>query len=390
MKDLQKGKSYVTITGVAKVSDKTFSGETTSERTGYKYTRLNLGIEVAEGVTIYGEQMGGYAPSNPVIYAMNKEDNTQLLVNFADRLNETIVESVSDFKLYKVGLERNESGDLIVKKFLSPMDVHDYLQEHLKDGMEITVRGSFAFSEYKDETQRKFQIQSIFLPYQAKEKDENGVETGKMLPVQKHASFVQTVLLTEDSFKKITKADAESGEVIIQAQAVDYVSKKDGKEVKKNMPFALPITVKINKEKPELTEKILKALFDVKKGKVREIDIEGSIIEGYEQQEVSSADIELSAEIKELIEMGLYSEEEAKSKMTVRGSKVSKLVFNRPYLQKDKDDASKMLPFMTDDKYSVEDLFVQIEEKVETNLGEEFTEETKEESDDNWMSALGI
>jgi hypothetical protein len=383
--DLQKGKSYITLTGKAKINEKTFSGEQTSDKSGYKYKRINLGIETAEGNVVYAELMGGYSPSKPTIFAMSKEDNSQLQVNWADRLNEAIVDSVADFRVHKAGLERGEDGKLIVKKFLSPFDLHDYLQENLKDGMEVTIKGSFQFSEYKEETQRKVQIQNIFLAYQKKDE-----ETGELLPVNKQATFVQTVLLNEDSFKKITKADAEAGEVVVSAMAVDYVSKKNGKEVKKNMPFSIPVTVKINKENPEMTEKILNALFKVKKGKVRELTIEGHIVEGYEKQEVSSSDIELSAEIKELIAMGLYSEEEAKAKMTVRGNKVSKLVFTRPFLQKDKEDATKLTIDMNDDKYTTDDLFVQIEEEPQEDPMADIKDEGTPAGDTSWMSALGI
>lgn len=389
--DLAKGKSFVTVVGKARINERTFSGLQTSEKTGYQYTRINLGIETAEGNVVYGEMMGGYSPSNPVIFAMNKEDNTSLQVSWADRLNDAIVESVADFKLHKIGLERDANGGLVVKKFLSPVDVEDYLKEHLQDGMEIAVKGSFEFSEYKDETQRKFKIQNIFLPFQAKEKDENGKETGNLLPVQYRADFIQTVLLTEDSFKKITKKDAEAGEVVIQAQAVEYVGKKNGKEIKKNMPFTLPITVKINKEKPEMTAKILDTFFNVKKGKVREISIEGYILEGYEKQEVSSKDVELSAEIQELIAMGLYSEEEAKAKMTVRGNKVSKLIFTRPFLQKDKDDATKISTDINDTKYTPEDLIVVIEEEeISENPFDIQDEGSAGAENSDWMSALGI
>ncbi len=390
-KDLNKGSSFVTVTGKAKITDKTFSGLVKSERTGYEYVRLNLGVETAEGNIIYGEMMGGYHPTNPIIHSMNKEDNTSLKVNWADRLNSVIVDSVSDFKLHKVGLERKEDGSLDIKKFLSPVDVEEYLKQHLTDGMEITVKGSYQLSEYKDETQRKFQIQNIFLPYQAKERDAEGKETGNMLPVQYGAHFIQTVLLTEDSFKKITKADAEAGEVVVSAQAVDYVSKDaKGKEVKKNFPFALPITVVINKENPAMTEKILNALFKVKKGVVREITIEGEIFEGYEKQSVNSKDIQLSPEIQELIAMGLYSEEEAKAKMTVRGNKVSKLVFTRPFLKKDKDDATKFLPFMADDKYAPEDLIVVVEENQDSIPDVVDQGSGTDGGDQDWMKALNL
>lgn len=390
MADLQRGKSIVSVTGKVKISDKTFSGEKVSERTGYRYAQLNLGIEVAEGVTIYGEMMGGYAPKKPVVYAMDK-DNKSFEIAWADRLNEKIVETVADYKLYKVGLERDEQGKLIVKKFLSPLDVEAYLKEHLKQDMEITVRGAFEFSEYNDDVKRKFKIQNIFLAYQPKEKDENGNETGNLLPVVKQATFIQTVLLTEDSFKKISKDEAKEGEVVVQAQAVEYVGKKGNKEIKKNLPFTLPITVRINKEKPELTQAILEKLFKIKKGVVREMTIEGTILEGYDKQEVSSADIKISPEIQELIDLGLYSEEEAKAKMTVRGNKVSKLIFTRPFFQKDKDDPTKTLPFMDETKYKPEDLNVVIEEEENINIEEDMSlTGGSDESNTDWMKDLGL
>lgn len=389
MTELKKGKSYVNVTGKLKLGANSFSGEKISAESGYKYVQINLGVETAEGNVIYGGMMGGYSPKNPVIYAMNKEDNSQLEVNFADRLNEAIVNTVADFKLHKVGLERNENGELQIEKFLSPMDVHDLLKEKLVDGMDITLRGSFEFSEYRDETQRKFIIQNIFLPYQQKEKDAEGKFTENLLPVEYGATFTQTILLNEDSFKKITKEDAKAGEVVIPAQALEYVSKRNGKVIKKTLPFGLAVVVKIDKENPEKTAKILDGLFKVKKGKIREITIEGDIIEGYEQQEATSVDIELSDEIKELIAMGLYSENEAKQKMTVRGTKVSKLVFTRPFIQK--DDSGTLKIDINDDKYEPKDMFVDISESAPAKK-ETASEEAVEQpvDDESWMKALGV
>ncbi|MGP0689747.1 hypothetical protein ACW5UC_24695 [Priestia aryabhattai] len=392
MAELQRGKGFNTLTGKVKITEGSFAGLKESPTTGYMYTRIQFGVETAEGNTVWCEMMGGYAPSNPIIYAMNKEDNSPFTVNWNDRLNDGIVSTVADFKLHKVGLERDDNGKLIVKSFLSPVDVEQYLKQHLKDGMEITVRGQFEFSEYNDDTQRKMKIQNIFLPYQEKEKDEKGNETGNLLPVKYEARFTQTILLTEDSFKRIAKADKDSGEVIIQARVVDYVSKRNGKQVKKNLTFPLPIVVKINQDKPEITDKILSAFFDVKKGKVREITIEGDIIEGYEQSETSSKDIEISPEIQELIDMGLYDEDEAKKKLTVRGSKVSKLVFSRPFLTK--NDQGKLVTDINDDKYKPEDLFVNIEQEETgdslTGSVDETTSGGAGTGDTSWMNALGI
>lgn len=387
MTDLKRGKSYITLVGKAKINENSFSGVKVSE-SGYTYVRINIGVETSEGNVVYLELMGGYQPSKPLVYATSKEDNTPLEINWGDRLNEKILDSVADYRIHNVSLERDSDNKTIKKRFLSPMDMHDYLKDNLVDGMEVVVRGSMNFSEYQGETKRRYQIQNIYLPYQEKEKDDNGKETGNVLPTNYKAEFTQTILLDEDSFKKLTKKDKEDGEVVIPALAVDYVSKKNGKKINKFLPFPLAITVPINPEKPDVSEKILNALFKVKKGQVRELTIEGNIIEGYDQQSIKDEDIELASDIKELIEMGLYSVEEAKSKMTVRGNKVSKLVFSRPFLQK-KDEG--LVIDKDDDKYKPSDLVV-LEGVEEDSIPSDIEDDSNNGQDgsDDWMKALGI
>lgn len=383
---LQKGKSYVTVVGRAKVTDKTYNTHQTSQTSDYQYSRMGLAIETSEGNRIFGEMMGGFSPSmNYPIKARTKEGEN-VDINWADRFNDTVIDTLNQFSTINVGLLRDgeapaegeeDNRKLVVKRFLSEYDAIDYIKENLKDDTMIMAKGSYGFSKYKDEDQKKFNIESIFLSKQ---------ETG-------FANFVQTVLIDEDSIsKEALKSAKTTGEIVISARAVDYVSKIDKKPVKKNMTFDFPITVKINKEDPSITEKIVANLFKVKKGKIREITLEGQIFEGYEQSEVSAKDIELSADVKELIAMGLYSMEEAQEKMTVRGNKVSKMVFTRPFILKDKDDAKKIKMDFSDDKYVPEDLIVDLEEEKSEHidLGGAIQEETSNEGDDSWLAGLGL
>jgi len=385
---LQKGKSYITVVGNAKVSEFTFSGNKDSKTSDYQYKRLNLGIETTKGNVVYGEAMGGYSPSQNYPIKARTEAGENVDISWADRLNESIVGTLNKFSTINVGLvrigdapegEEEDKRKLDVKRFLSFYDAHDYIQEHLVDGTMIMAKGSYAFQNYKEEDQKKFEITDIFL---SKTADGEGF-----------ANFVQTVLIDEDSFNpKTSMKDAkETGEIMISARAVDYVSKIDGKKVGMNMTFALPISVKINKENPEMTTKIVNNLFKLKKGKIREITLEGQIFEGYEQSEVSDKDIQISKDVQELIDMGLYSKEEAKEKMTVRGNKVSKLLFTRPFILKDKDDATKLKMDSSDDKYVPEDLFVDIEAKEETttDLGGT-SEESSNDTGENWLMDLGL
>lgn len=385
---LQKGKSYVTVVGKAKVGENTYSLNQESKHSDYQYSRFNLGVETTKGNVIYGEMMGGYSPSNDYPIKARTKEGENVDISWADRLNESIIDTLNQFSTINVGLVREgdepaegeeDKRKLVVKRFLSAYDALPYIQEHLKDGMMIMAKGSYGYSTYKEEDQKKFQIESIFLS-----KQEEGF-----------ANFVQTVLIDEDSISKESlKSAKETGEIHISARVVDYVSKIDGKPVKKNMTFNFPFVVKMNQENPEMTSKIVANLFKIKKGLIREITIEGQIFEGYEQSQVSEKDIKISAEVQELIDMGLYSKEEAMDKMTVRGNKVSKMLFTRPHILKDKDDAKNIKIDIDDKKYVPEDLFVDLEETKSdsdnidlTSLEEETSNDT---GDDAWLAGLGL
>ncbi|MED1125592.1 hypothetical protein [Bacillus atrophaeus] len=374
--------------GKAKINENSFAGLKKSEHSDYHYVRINIGIDTGEGNVVYAELMGGYSMGNPVIYATGKDDGASLEIPWANRQEEAIISSVADYRLHKVGLHRDDKGKLDIKTFLSPVDMLDYLKENLEDGMEIAVRGNIKYQEYNGEVQKKYEIQNIFLPFVNKDDD------GNVLPTKYKAEFTQTILLDESSYKRMAKKDKDSGEVIVSAYAVDYVSKKNGKPYKKNDPFNVAIYVKINEEDPSKTEKILDKLFKVGKGKVRELTVEGKIIEGYDQQSVNDKDIELSDEIKELIEMGLYSEEEAKKKMMVRGNKVSKMLFTRPFIQKDRENPDKLLMDIDDTKYKPEDLVVldedDVDEAFNSGGGQEGSQDSNDAPDDAWMKELGL
>lgn len=385
---LQKGKSYITVVGRAKIGENTFSGDKTSKTSDYQYKRVNIGIETQEGNNIYGEMMGGFSPSQNYPIKARTKEGENVDIAWADRFNESIIDTLNSFSTFNIGLIRDgeepEEGaedkrKLVVKRFLSAFDAHDYIKEHLKGGMMIMAKGSYSFNEHNDDTKRKFQVQDIYLS-----RSEEGF-----------ANFVQTVILDQDSITKDSVKNAKTtGEIVVNARAVDYVGKIDGKKIGKNMLFDFPITIKVNEEDPTITEKIIANLFKVKKGKVREIAIEGQIFEGYEQQKVSEKDIQITKDVQELIAMGLYSKEEAMEKMTVRGNKISKLVFTRPFILKDKDDATKIKMDVNDEKYVPEDLIVNIEEEKKedpidlSKLAEEETSNAK--GDNSWLAGLGL
>lgn len=379
MTELKKRISNVAVGGKVKVTDKSFELDKVSSG-GYNYSRMGLSINIEDGVSVFGTLMGGFSTNKKnTVYSFSKASE-KMEIDWADRKIEKIVENVAEFSLYKAGLEREENGDLIIKKFMSAYDFIEYVNEHLEDGSEVIVRGGFAFQEYNDEDQRSFEVQSIMLQRTPKEGED-----------YKHfANFTQTILLDEYSFKKITTTDAKAGQVVIQAKAIDYMSKRKGKVFKKMVPFSLPIVVKINKENADATKKILDVLFKVKKGVVREMTIEGTILEGYDKAQVSDKDMELSPEVKELIELGLYTNEEAKEKLTVKGSKVSELIFTKPFIQKDKDNANKVIFDLDDSKYTPQDLARPFQEDLEEDSIDMNEDDTKTDSGADWMKELGL
>lgn len=389
LKELAGGASDVVLVGKVKLTENSFSGDQLSEKNKdnpWAYRRANFGIETADGNVVYVQLSGGYhaKAKAPVAYSQDK-DYQQVQVPWANRKLEDVIESLNPYKLLRGGLTKD--GDkLKIEKFVSGWDLYEYLEEHLQNEMWVTVRAEAEYREYKDEVSHNFEVQSVFL-YEGKKVEgvEEPVKTG-------FTKLTQTVFLNTDSFKRVTKEDKESGQVLIQAFVPQYVGKLNGKEIKKTIPYPMPIYVPLNTEKPEQTEAILNKMFKVKKDTLRELTIECAVVEGFESSEPNSKDVSLSSEVQELIALGLYTEEEAKSTASVRGNKIRKFVFTRPNLRKDKDSGSIILP-MYDDKYDISALFAHVQEEEKVDSVEEHNIDMGDgdaEGGDDWMTAIGL
>ena len=74
---------------------------------------------------------------------------------------------------------------------------------------------------------------------------------------------------------------------------------------------------------------MLQKFFKPKKGKITEITVTGNLVEGGSTVNITEDDI--PDDIKELIEMGLYSEEEAEKKIAVgNGSRERRMIVVKP------------------------------------------------------------
>lgn len=349
--ELKGGQSTVTLVGKAVVRDNSLKGVQLKEGKTWKHVDSSIGVDTGEGNVIYARIWGGYKIDNPVLKRWNAE-NEFVDIKWEDRLKEDVVEGVRDFDLLKAGLEVGEDGKLIIKEFISEIDFEEYLREHLTDGMKVRVRGKAEYSEYNDNIQRRYSVQSVYLA-QTYEKD--GVE----IAPEDMATLRQTYVLNADALERNWESKlAKEGETFITVFVPQYVSTvlSGGKYVplKKTMPYPQSIIVRLDdkEDEAELKKKktIIKKFFSVDKKTVREIVLINNINEGYEE----TTGVQLNDEMRELIDLGVFTEEDIKKQTTIRGNKVSKLTFIQPAIRRnDKGDIAVLLD---DEKYSLQAL----------------------------------
>ncbi len=350
-KTLKKGKAAFTLIGKVKVTDKTFNLDNSYD-SGWTDNQMYLGVDCGNGNMVYGEMHGGFFPDDDNILRRFSKDNKdddgkskQVEIAWEDRFDEELLDTVADTSFITVGVEKDVKGKTVYKKFLSAYDAVEYLNDHLEDGMIVNVKGNIGYSEYEDNVTVKKEITSIVL---SKVEDEADFK----------ATFTQTILLDFDS---IGKKDPEKNTMALNAYVVDYVGKPkiDGKkvEIKKNVTYPKTFEVAIN-ENPEITAKMLQKFFKVKKkGSINVLTVMGNLIEG--AAIVNITDDDIPDDIKELIEMGLYSEEEAKAKCAVGGNnRERRMVILKPDITYvGQDDERKPTVAFEEGKYEDSDLY---------------------------------
>ena len=351
-KALKKGKATFNLIGRVKVTDKTFNLGNSYD-SGWTDNSMYVGVDCGNGNTVYAEMRSGFY-SDPdkesVIRAYSKDEkddagkSKSVEIAWEDRLDESLYDSISDSSFLTVGVEKDVKDKTVYKKFLTAYDAVEYLNEHLEDGMIVNVKGTIGYNEYEGNVSTKKEITSIVL---SKIDDEADFK----------ATFSQTILV--DS-KSIGKKNDDKGTMELAAYVVDYVGKPkiDGEkiEVKKNVTYPKIFEVAIN-ENPEITAKMLQRFFKPKKGKITEITVTGNLVEGGSTVNITEDDI--PDDIKELIEMGLYSEEEAEKKIAVgNGNRERRMIIVKPDITYvgTGDDRKPTVAF-EDGKYDEDDLY---------------------------------
>ncbi len=381
-KALKKGKATFNLIGRVKVTDKTFNLDNSYD-SGWTDNSMYVGVDCGNGNTVYAEMRSGFFPDKDnVIRAYSKDEkddagkSKSVEIAWEDRLDESLYDSISDSSFLTVGVEKDVKDKTVYKKFLTAYDAVEYLNEHLEDGMIVNVKGTIGYNEYEGNVSAKKEITSIVL---SKIDDEADFK----------ATFSQTILV--DS-KSIGKKNDDKGTMELAAYVVDYVGKPkiDGEkiEVKKNVTYPKTFEVAIN-ENPEITAKMLQRFFKPKKGKITEITVTGNLVEGGSTVNITEDDI--PDDIKELIEMGLYSEEEAEKKIAVgNGNRERRMIIVKPdIIYVGTGDDRKPTVAFEDGKYDEDDLYFYEQalldagtEPSSDNDTDSESEETSSEDDD--------
>lgn len=377
-KALKKGKASFNLIGRAKVTDKTFNLDNSYD-SGWTDNQMYLGVDCGNGNIVYGEMRGGFSPDDDnILRAFSKTDkddsgkSKMVEIAWEDRFNEDLLDTIGDSSFITVGVEKDVKEKTVYKKFLTPYDAVQYLNEHLEDGMIVNVKGNIRYSEYDDNVSMKKEITSIVL---SKVENEDDFK----------AKFSQMILL--DS-KSIGKRDKEKGTIMLDAYVVDYVGspKIDGKKVavKQNVVFPKTFEVHVN-ENEEITAKMLQRYFKVsKKNTLNALTVVGDIIEGGSIVNITEDDI--PDDIKELIEMGLYSEDEAKSKCAVgNNNREKRMVILKPDITYvGQDENRKPTVALEESKYEDTDLYFY--EQALADAGVSTDDDTNVDSDSDSTS----
>lgn len=373
--------SNFTLIGKPVINDYTFKIDEKSEKSNWVYNALNLGVDCGESFgTVYAEMMGGYSEENENrIYAHGKKDDDsddfekQMIVAWEDRFNDEVLEDIGELSFLTVGLEKTSDGKTFYKKFLSSYDAIAYIKEHLTEDMVINVRGNLKYSSYNDNVQVRKNITSIAL---SKADDASKYK----------ATFTQSVLIDKDS-ASLKNIDKDKSVMYVDTKVLDYVKEVDGIEVKGQYPYPKQFEFALNLENEKQCKTVYEKLFKVKKG-VTQITFEGDFIEG--GAVVTATWDDIPDEIKDLVEMGVYSKEEALAKCTANGSRERRMVLKKPSIKLVGDDKIPVVQKF-EERYAEDDLVLDYLHKDEDNGNEppfDVDEESSTDSSMSWLNDL--
>lgn len=324
------------LVGEAKLNDYTYKIDEKSEKSSWIYNSLNLGVYCGEKYgTVYASMMGGYSEEKAgVIFAHGKKEDgsddfeNQIQVAWEDRFDEDILESLGDMCFITVGLEQTNKNKVFYKKFLSEYDAIAYIQEHLEEGMVLNVRGNIRYSLYQEKVQMQKNINNIVL--------------SKVDDAAKYkATFVQTVLLNKDSASlKKEQIDKDKGVLYVSTRILDYLKEFNGIEVKGQYPFQKEFEFEMDFSNEKICKMIMEKVFKVKKD-ITQITFEGEFISG--GAVVTATWDDVPDDIKDLVECGIYTKEEALQRCSTNGNREDRMILRKPHTRLVGDEKKPMV-----------------------------------------------
>lgn len=379
--------SNFTLIGNPVITDYTYKIDEKSEKSQWIYNAMNLGVDCGEKHgTVYAELMGGYSEENENrIFAHGKKDDgsddfdTQIVVPWEDRFNDSVLEEIGEMSFITVGLERTNKKDVFEKKFLSAYDAIAYVNERLTSDMVVYVRGNLKYSIYNDVVQVRKNITSIKLCIDKKTKE-------YVSPDKYTANFTQSVLIDKDS-ASLKNIDKDKGVMYVDTKVLDYVKEVNGIEVKGQYPYTKQFEFAMDFSNQDACKKIMEKLFKVKKG-ITQITFEGEFIEG--GAVVTATWDDVPDDIKDLVDMGVYTKEEALAKCTANGSRERRMVLKKPMIKLVGDDKVPVLQKF-EERYTEEDLI--LDYLNDSNVDEPYTDDDDapfDTEDDSmaWLKSL--
>ena len=381
-----------TLIGNAVVKDYTFKIDEHSNKSDWIYNLMNLSVDCGDRYGKIGcELMGGYSLNGGTsIYVHGKKEDgsddfsNQYTIDWDDRFNEDYLSDIGRSSFYRIGIEKDTNDNVVVNSFLTPYDVVAYLHENLKDGMRIKVNGQLRYSVYQDTVQVRKEVNSIFL---AKDNEENKSE------------FTQTMLLDKYS---VEKPDKEKNVFPITGYILEKFKEYNGNDLTeggkikggKFVPLRKRFEYEYDVTDPEKVKKAIEKVFKVKKD-VTQITMVGVFVEG--GATVQTTEDDLPDDIKELIELGYYTLEQALDACATNGGKEKRMILRRPMIKIVGDEDNKVPQIQKfEGMYSDDDLMLDYlikkeepdEDEEELPFDEDDEEVVEDVNDDSWLDKL--
>ena len=170
----------------------------------------------------------------------------------------------------------------------------------------------------------------------------------------------------------------------VTGKVLDYVKELDGIEIKGQYPF----TKQFDYEFPDLNngeqcKRIFTKLFKVKKG-YKQVNFEGDFLEGGAVVVPSFDD--LPDEIKELIEDGIYTKDDALAACATSGNRTQKMILRKPSIRVVGEEKTPVLQVF-EERYSEDDLTFEFDKDDDVSNEGTVTESTDVDGMD-WLNNL--